>query len=641
MRGPDREPRSPLLHPVAIAALVLLVVNDHVLKAAWPGLLTGKASDVAALVLVPPLVVELGRLLTGGRLTSVTRTRLAWAAAIGIAAVFLAVKLDPGANAAYAVGLGLLQWPAHFVGSLFGGLPVAGPRPAPTVLDAGDLVTLPAAILGGWIAAGRPLRRPGVGARSLRALPTPIRLGALLATAFALAATSSSPPNVVTGVAQDEVTIAPGDPPVVRRLRVQFPSIYQYTPSPAPDAAPAPTEIAGLEARGRWPLVQPPPRFVVSVVEGHDLVATNRGASVSLVPGACAQGCSLVFDVAIDWPDGGGAPRSSIAWELAATIRAPQAGSISGSVSVIGDGLTRPGQGSFVGALLVLGIVPLAAIVVGDRRRRSAERGRTGARTLGDWATIAAASGLIAFLALVPFGVPGRALEPAAGGVGEFILFVGRCVAVGLVAALVVLWHGSGDGLAVLAAGGTLAGLLFGARLIDAASMTFAERGVQLAIVVTVVAAVTIAGAVARPGLPDPPTVTEDGRVPDAPGAGRLIVAAILVALVLGLIPGAPLAALVMAGGLTAWWSTGRGHLLALAALVVGGMLVFFLLMQGPTLFGFVRWTPIETASMYLGGLACLVALGAAFGGYALSPDRPWGTGKPPPTDGSLEPPRI
>lgn len=275
MRGPDREPRSPLLHPVAIAALVLLVVNDHVLKAAWPGLLTGKASDVAALILVPPLVVELGRLFTGGRLRSVARMRLAWAAAIGIAATFVAVKLDPGANAAYAVGLGLLQWPAVFVESLLAGQPVAGPRVAPTVLDAGDLVALPAAVLGGWIAAGRPVRpvRPALdlvarGRPSPSVVPTPIRLGALLATAFALAATSVPSPTVVTGVAQDEVLLAPGDPPVVRRLTVQFPGVYVPVASPAPGAPDRPPELAGFEARGRWPLVQPPPRFVLTVVEG-------------------------------------------------------------------------------------------------------------------------------------------------------------------------------------------------------------------------------------------------------------------------------------------------------------------------------------------------------------------------------------
>ena len=34
-----------LLHPIALLAVALLLVNDHLLKAAAPGPLTGKLSD--------------------------------------------------------------------------------------------------------------------------------------------------------------------------------------------------------------------------------------------------------------------------------------------------------------------------------------------------------------------------------------------------------------------------------------------------------------------------------------------------------------------------------------------------------------------------------------------------------------------
>ena len=50
-------------NPATVFALVLLLVNDHVLKAAFPGLVTGKLSDVAGLVLAPPLVAVLLTLL--------------------------------------------------------------------------------------------------------------------------------------------------------------------------------------------------------------------------------------------------------------------------------------------------------------------------------------------------------------------------------------------------------------------------------------------------------------------------------------------------------------------------------------------------------------------------------------------------
>src|SRR5687767_4407511 len=45
-----------LLHPLTVLATVVLLVNDHVLKAAAPGWLTGKASDVAGLLVAPPLL---------------------------------------------------------------------------------------------------------------------------------------------------------------------------------------------------------------------------------------------------------------------------------------------------------------------------------------------------------------------------------------------------------------------------------------------------------------------------------------------------------------------------------------------------------------------------------------------------------
>src|SRR5918995_4450814 len=45
-----------LASPVFVLALVVLVLNDHVLKQAWPGWVTGKLSDVAGLVVAPLLL---------------------------------------------------------------------------------------------------------------------------------------------------------------------------------------------------------------------------------------------------------------------------------------------------------------------------------------------------------------------------------------------------------------------------------------------------------------------------------------------------------------------------------------------------------------------------------------------------------
>ena len=45
-----------VLHPVVLTALAIWLLNDHVLKARWPGAVTGKLSDVAGLVAFPVLL---------------------------------------------------------------------------------------------------------------------------------------------------------------------------------------------------------------------------------------------------------------------------------------------------------------------------------------------------------------------------------------------------------------------------------------------------------------------------------------------------------------------------------------------------------------------------------------------------------
>ena len=55
-----------LASPVAVVSLVLLVLNDHLLKQAWPGAVTGKLSDVAGLV-VAPLLLTVGLAAVGVR----------------------------------------------------------------------------------------------------------------------------------------------------------------------------------------------------------------------------------------------------------------------------------------------------------------------------------------------------------------------------------------------------------------------------------------------------------------------------------------------------------------------------------------------------------------------------------------------
>ena len=143
-------------HPVTVLALAVLIVNDHVLKAAYPGWVTGKLSDAAGLVVAPAL---LGLVLP----------RAAAVALVG-AGFTLAKATAAGAGVASAV------W------SLVSG-------PAGIRADPADLLALP--FLGlAWWACSRAHRRPAAG-RWERAL----RVGVLLPLALIGVAATSAPPQ--------------------------------------------------------------------------------------------------------------------------------------------------------------------------------------------------------------------------------------------------------------------------------------------------------------------------------------------------------------------------------------------------------------------------------------------------------------
>ena len=151
----DASPKWPspgalLVHPVALVALSVLLLNDWVLKpsaffralgAGAGGWLTGKLSDAAGLV-VGPLVVAaiLGTLGGWLRRSQPTQRRAFGQAVFAIALIvvpFVACKLSPAAAG----------WFAHAL-SFFG-------RPAHVVPDPTDLAMLPFTYLAWWVM--RPL----------------------------------------------------------------------------------------------------------------------------------------------------------------------------------------------------------------------------------------------------------------------------------------------------------------------------------------------------------------------------------------------------------------------------------------------------------------------------------------------------
>lgn len=136
-----RAPRGDLLlHPVILTALVVWAVNDHVLKEAWPGLVTGKLSDAAGVVVSPLILLTAYELRPGGRRAG--PAVVVWCVAL-VAAAFTMVELVPAAADAYERTMGLARWPVDLAAGLLAGDGVTRPVRVQLWQDAPDLLTLP------------------------------------------------------------------------------------------------------------------------------------------------------------------------------------------------------------------------------------------------------------------------------------------------------------------------------------------------------------------------------------------------------------------------------------------------------------------------------------------------------------------
>ncbi|WP_158102690.1 hypothetical protein [Lentzea kentuckyensis] len=163
-------------HPLTVGATAVLLLNDHVFKQAWPGLVTGKLSDVAGLVVAPAVLGLLFGLFRAGQVG-------ATAAVLLTGAGFAWVKLTSGgaevASAAWSVVNG----------------------PSVVLADPSDLVALPALGLAWW--AWRQVEA---------APPLPDRLAhrvrLVLAVPFAVLgiAATSAPANTLPSVDSVQLT---------------------------------------------------------------------------------------------------------------------------------------------------------------------------------------------------------------------------------------------------------------------------------------------------------------------------------------------------------------------------------------------------------------------------------------------------
>lgn len=110
LRRPNDGRGHGLVHPGAVAAILLLVVNDHVLKGSYPGVVTGKLSDFAGLAFFPLLLQALLEL-AGARVSR----RVLGGCIVASGLLMVAVKTLPWANEAYIRAAGWLLAPWAWV----------------------------------------------------------------------------------------------------------------------------------------------------------------------------------------------------------------------------------------------------------------------------------------------------------------------------------------------------------------------------------------------------------------------------------------------------------------------------------------------------------------------------------------------
>jgi hypothetical protein len=602
----DRHGRAALLHPIAVGALALLLVNDHVLKAAAPGWVTGKLSDVAALALTPLVVAALWQAL-GKRHRAEARI------AIAVGVWFASVKILPPANDAYAVLVGLLGWPLAAVGDVAFGRAIQPIALAPTVLDPGDLIALPAVAIGWWLSIGAPRRwSPGAGADqatdrrtapSVGAIALVGRIAVLAAALVALAATSASVPRTLTSVAQDIVTVTGGGDAVRR--------VGSVLPAARPNASAGPEAGASVrvQARPRWPFNDPPMRFSLTVAGFGS--AVGSAPVVAIPPERCNQQCQLPVEVTIDWPDGAGRGSTSVAWELAVTTDAGSNGYLSAySNGASIDGAARTsGDGGWL--LGFLAIAPLVALAVASESRSRAVAARPGSARLQMIATAAASIGVAAVLVLtISILATAPGIGTVLGGRPDDLGYLGFAAVVAIGWGLYEWRTGSGVVLAVALATTGLIGLPVAGFLVAVASPSFAGPWLLIGFVLAGLLTLGVAGATLRPG---------DAARP--PSGGQLIVLSTQVAVVTGLIVSGPgivaggalLAAVLHAVAVLTWWG-GTGRWLGLTSVLIAGGTGATMFMRGPTLFGGEAWSPTSTLLQVGVLVGCVVGLGAAIG---------------------------
>ena len=292
-------PRTPrpgdlLLHPTAVLAVVVLVINDHLLKPLAPGLLSGKLSDFAGLLFFPLLlasVVEVAALVV--RRPPPDRRSLALGAIVATGLAFAVVKTTTAGSLAFGWSVGIAQWLAS-VGPLRGG----AAQPIAVATDPGDLVAL-AALAGAWFVAGgsqavRPPRRTWRFVEARRAPSRPATL-MLVVASLATMATGRSVQEQQSMVTWDELIHLDDDNPAVSRH-------LSYDVDTRGDAA---TSI------GLWPEIHPyaisiaaKPAMTLTVLPDEPTGGASAGDLTKTCNPTCHSGATLVVRLTGAAPEG-------------------------------------------------------------------------------------------------------------------------------------------------------------------------------------------------------------------------------------------------------------------------------------------------------------------------------------------------
>jgi hypothetical protein len=126
-----------LAHPLALFALALWIVNDQALKRAFPGVVTGKLSDIAGMIVAPlalAAAIEIAPCMRGSRI-------LPWIAFAIVGACFALTKTWIPANEAFRATLALLRAPVRLaLEQVHGG---SWTEQVVLVRDPTDLIALP------------------------------------------------------------------------------------------------------------------------------------------------------------------------------------------------------------------------------------------------------------------------------------------------------------------------------------------------------------------------------------------------------------------------------------------------------------------------------------------------------------------